>query len=65
MRMKVEGSCHCGQISYEADINPEYVFICHCSDCQIMSGAPYRAGVPQRLRISNFADSEDLCEDST
>jgi hypothetical protein len=46
--MQVEGSCHCGRINYEADINPEYVFICHCSDCQIMSGAPYRAGVPAK-----------------
>jgi len=52
MRMKVEGSCHCGKISYEADINLEYVFICHCSDCQIMSGAPYRAGVP--AKAENF-----------
>jgi hypothetical protein len=48
--MKVEASCHCGKISYEADINPEYVFICHCSDCQVMSGAPYRAGVPARAK---------------
>jgi hypothetical protein len=48
MQMKVEGSCHCGKISYEAEIDPAYVFICHCSDCQIMSGAPYRAGVPAK-----------------
>jgi hypothetical protein len=25
--MKIEGSCHCGKISYEAEINPEYVII--------------------------------------
>ena len=39
--MKIEGSCHCGKISYEAEINPEYVIICHCTDCQTISGAPY------------------------
>ena len=44
--MKIEGSCHCGKISYEAEINPEYVIICHCTDCQTISGAPYRANVP-------------------
>ena len=46
MRMKVEGSCHCGKISYEADINPDYVIICHCTDCQTLSGSPYRVSVP-------------------
>lgn len=50
--MKIEGSCHCGKISYEADINTEYVIICHCSDCQVISGAPYRASVP--ARAENF-----------
>jgi hypothetical protein len=45
-RMKIEGSCHCGEITYEADINPEYVLIGHCTDCQTISGAPYRANVP-------------------
>jgi hypothetical protein len=44
--MKIDGSCHCGKITYEADINPAYVVICHCTDCQNISGAPYRANVP-------------------
>jgi hypothetical protein len=50
--MKIEGSCHCGKITYEAQINPEYVIICHCTDCQTISGAPYRANVP--VKIDNF-----------
>ncbi len=50
--MKIEGGCHCGKISYEAEINPEYVIICHCTDCQNISGAPYRANVP--VKIGNF-----------
>lgn len=44
--MKVEGRCHCGRISYEATVDPEKVTICHCSDCQMLSGSAYRASVP-------------------
>lgn len=44
--MKIDGACHCGNISYEAEINPDYVILCHCTDCQTMSGAPYRVNVP-------------------
>jgi hypothetical protein len=44
--MKIEGGCHCGAISFEAEIDPEKVVICHCTDCQVISGAPYRASVP-------------------
>ena len=44
--MKVEGRCHCGNISYEADVDPAKVSICHCTDCQTLSGSPYRASVP-------------------
>jgi hypothetical protein len=43
--MKVEGQCHCGQITFEAEIDPEVVRICHCSDCQIMTGSAYRVNV--------------------
>lgn len=50
--MKIEGSCHCGKIGYEAEINPEYVIICHCADCQTVSGGPYRANVP--VKVENF-----------
>lgn len=40
--MKIHGGCHCGKIAYEADIDPEQVVICHCTDCQILSGSAYR-----------------------
>jgi hypothetical protein len=43
--MKVEGSCHCGQVTYEAEIDPNAVRICHCTDCQTMSGSAYRVTV--------------------
>ena len=44
--MKVEGRCHCGSIRYEAQVDPSKVTICHCTDCQTLSGSPYRASVP-------------------
>lgn len=43
--MKVDGSCHCGSITYKADIDPGQVVICHCTDCQTFSSAPYRVSV--------------------
>ena len=41
--MKVDGRCHCGSSPYEAEIDPEKVAICHCTDCQTLDriGVPY------------------------
>lgn len=44
--MKIDGSCHCGHITYEADVNPDEVYVCHCNDCQSISGSPFRWAVP-------------------
>jgi hypothetical protein len=44
--MKIEGCCHCGAIAYEATVDPRKAGLCHCTDCQILSGAPFRASVP-------------------
>jgi len=35
--MRIDGQCHCGLISYEAEIDPEKVMICHCTDCQTLT----------------------------
>jgi hypothetical protein len=43
--MRVTGRCHCGKIAYEAELDPANVSICHCSDCQTLSGSPYRVSV--------------------
>ena len=43
--MKIEGRCHCGQITYEAVVNPDKVAICHCTDCQMLTGSAYRANI--------------------
>jgi hypothetical protein len=43
--MRINGSCHCGSVSFVADIDPNRVLACHCTDCQTLSGAPFRAVV--------------------
>ena len=44
--MKVTGRCYCGQISFEAEIEPDRVRMCHCTDCQTLSGSAFRTNVP-------------------
>jgi hypothetical protein len=44
--MKIDGACQCGYITFEAEVDPEKTSICHCADCQALSGGPYRASVP-------------------
>ena len=39
--MKVDGSCHCGHITYEAEIDPADVGLCHCTDCQQLTGTAF------------------------
>ena len=43
--MKVTGHCHCGKISFAAEIDPGQVRICHCTDCQTLSGSAFRVNV--------------------
>ena len=43
--MKVQGGCHCGRVRYEAEVDPERVTICHCTDCQALTGTAYRVSV--------------------
>ncbi len=40
--MRVDGTCHCGYITYQAAIDPGKVIICHCTDCQVLSSSAFR-----------------------
>jgi hypothetical protein len=44
--MKIDGGCHCGYITYEAEADPERTSICHCADCQHLTGSAFRTSVP-------------------
>ena len=43
--MHIDGGCHCGNISYAAEVDPEKVIVCHCTDCQALSGTAFRTVV--------------------
>jgi hypothetical protein len=58
--MKIEGGCHCGYIAYEAEADPATARICHCTDCQSLSGSAFRTVLPTRegsfkLRSGEFS----------
>jgi len=44
--MKIDGGCHCGHVTYEAEVKTDSVGICHCTDCQRLSAGAYRIVVP-------------------
>src|SRR5262245_21126813 len=44
--MKIDGGCHCGYIVYEAEADPAKATICHCTDCQTLSGSAFRTVLP-------------------
>jgi hypothetical protein len=46
--MKVHGRCHCGELRFEGEVDPAQVSICHCRDCQTLTGTAYRVSVPAK-----------------
>src|SRR5262245_53115278 len=45
MFMRVDGRCHCGAITYKADVEPGTINVCHCEDCQMLTGTAFRANI--------------------
>lgn len=46
--MHVTGGCHCGAIRFEAEVDPNTAGVCHCTDCQRLSGTAYRVSIQAR-----------------
>src|SRR5262245_4201753 len=63
--MKIEGSCHCGNITYSAEIDPEKVGICHCTDCQTFSGSAFRISVPANKEAFHLAGRQPKSDGKT
>jgi hypothetical protein len=43
--MNITGSCHCGAIHFEAEVDPAKASVCHCTDCQMLTGTAFRVSV--------------------
>ena len=43
--MRLNGGCHCGYPTFEAEADPQKVSICHCTDCQAGSGSAFRVSI--------------------
>lgn len=41
MNTQFEGGCLCGAVRYVLEAKPNYVYFCHCLDCQRESGSPF------------------------
>lgn len=43
--MKIDGQCHCGDLRFEGVADPANAVMCHCTDCQVLSGTAFRTAV--------------------
>lgn len=50
--MFVSGSCHCKAIGFEAEVDSVSLMVCHCNDCQLLTGSAFRVTVP--VKPENF-----------
>ena len=44
--MRIDGSCHCGFITFEGEGDLNKVSVCHCTDCQTSTGSAFRTNIP-------------------
>ena len=42
----VHGQCHCGSVRLTAQVIAAKVFVCHCADCQVLTGSAFRVVAP-------------------
>jgi hypothetical protein len=56
--MHINGGCHCGYITFEAEVDPAAVRICHCTDCQTLTGSAYRVTAPARAETFRLLTGE-------
>src|SRR5205807_10260827 len=62
--MKIDGHCHCGEITFQAEVDPDALNICHCTDCQTLSGTAFRVNIPAPAEhFVLLSGTQDLYQD--
>ncbi|MEM6898622.1 MAG: GFA family protein [Pseudomonadota bacterium] len=56
--MDVTGSCHCGFLAFKATVEPGTAIVCHCTDCQKLSGSAFRWTIPSVAGAFAFTAGE-------
>jgi hypothetical protein len=56
--MKVTGACHCRNIQFTAEVDVSHVVLCHCTDCQTLSGSAFRVNAPAPFESFNLLCGE-------
>jgi len=56
--MKIDGKCHCGEITYTAEVDENTVVNCYCTDCQEMSSGPFRSAVKSLPNAVSFSGAQ-------
>jgi hypothetical protein len=54
--LSITGGCHCGAVAFAAEVEPDTAGICHCADCQVLTGTAFRVTVgalPGTFRITS------------
>jgi hypothetical protein len=46
---KHHAQCQCGQLTVDAEIDPDFVIACNCKACQKRTGAPFGAALYFRM----------------
>lgn len=43
--MKIDGRCYCGKVTFTSEVDPNSISVCHCKDCQVITGSAFRLSV--------------------
>lgn len=63
---EIVGGCLCGNVRYSASVEPTFITLCHCRNCQKESGSAFAivVGIPQTAfsvqgNLKTFQDKGD------
>jgi len=61
--MQVSGACHCGAVTFSAEVDEAKVIICHCTDCQVLSASAFRFGaLVRKVTFAVQGPTKEYCK---